>query len=110
VCATILDPILVPHRAPAGTADADAARSASPAGGGADVLLSRSAEERSRDAFLRVLLLVDALPNKISLMMEDWYRVSRLACTVPCITRLHCGHTNCNVIASIVTEMLPETL
>jgi hypothetical protein len=68
VCAAILDPILVPHRA-AGSAAAAAA--------GADRLLARSAEERSRDAFLRVLLLVDALPNKISLMMEDWYRVSQ---------------------------------
>jgi hypothetical protein len=71
VCAPILDPILVPHRTVASAGSA-----ASTAAAGADTLLARSAEERSRDAFLRVLLLVDALPNKISLMMEDWYRVS----------------------------------
>jgi hypothetical protein len=61
----------VPHRTTASAGTAAAAGAA-----GADKLLARSAEERSRDAFLRVLLLVDALPNKISLMMEDWYRVS----------------------------------
>ncbi|KAF6261416.1 hypothetical protein COO60DRAFT_1636853 [Scenedesmus sp. NREL 46B-D3] len=79
VCAAILDPALVPPSTAgaAGAGAAAAAGTAAAAAAGADALMSRSAEERSRDAFLRVLLLVDALPNKISLMMEDWYREAR---------------------------------
>jgi hypothetical protein len=90
VCAAILDPILVPHQAAAAAAAPDASADGTPTSAnadgaadtaaGADSLLARSAEERSRDAFLRVLLLVDALPHKISLMMEDWYRVRSLVC------------------------------
>lgn len=53
VCAAILDPTLK-----------------------TDPLLSRSADERSRAAFLHVLGLVDSLPHRISLLMEPWYRVS----------------------------------
>ena len=47
--------------------------------GADDPLQWRDAGERSRDCFMRVLLLVDALPNKIALYMEDWFRVGRVA-------------------------------
>lgn len=57
VCAVILDPTLK-----------------------RDLLAARSAEERSRAAFLNVLGLVDSLPHRIGLMMEDWYRVSHVEC------------------------------
>ncbi|WIA12678.1 hypothetical protein OEZ85_006319 [Tetradesmus obliquus] len=64
VSAAILNPLLVPRTAAAGAAVAD-------------TLPPRSAEERSHDAFMRVLRLFESLPNKISLVMEDWYREAR---------------------------------
>jgi hypothetical protein len=37
---------------------------------------ARGAQERAKDCFKRVLLLVEGLPNKIYLFGQDWCRVS----------------------------------